>query len=132
LRLRVEGKSYDPYARYYGLGIDQELNPDFWVSQPHKVRMAVWGDFTDELDVPDRTSFVVVGTSSNAGYYYHIKVYANGRLVGEGDVDRRRFLRVEFAPAPPAPGVPRIPLTMVAPLAFGLALFIPSAYRFGR
>ena len=86
MRLRVEGKAVgDPIARYYGLGIDQDLDVRFWETQIWTYRRIVFDYFVDELEVPDGTGFVVVGISATRGYW-HVKVYAEGRLVGEGDV----------------------------------------------
>jgi hypothetical protein len=83
LKLRVEGEAVnDPYVRYYGLGIDQPLDRAFWSTQPHKVRDTVVGYFVDELDIPDTTTYVMVGISAYQGYWT-IRVYVNDKLIGE-------------------------------------------------
>lgn len=87
MKLRIEAVAVgDPYARSYGLGVDQGLDIDFWTTQPHKVRKIVSPpSFVDEVEVPDATKYVVVGISAYVGRW-HVKVYKNSELAGEGDV----------------------------------------------
>jgi len=36
--IRIEANAVrDPYARFHGVAVDQELNTSFWITQPEKV-----------------------------------------------------------------------------------------------
>jgi hypothetical protein len=137
LKLKVEGVAVnDPYLRTYGLGINQPLDRLFWQTQPHKVRNYVLGSFTDELDIPDTTSYVVVGVSAWVGYW-KIKVYVNDKLIGEKNCavpdayqGSPGYPRFDIVTAPKAGAVAALPV--LAPMVLGLALLVPSAYKFKR
>jgi len=142
LKLRVEGQAVnDPYARSYGLGIDQPLDRRFWETQPHKFRRYVGGFFIDDLDIPDTTKYVVVGVSAFIGYWI-IRVYVDGKLIGEkpcavpdaypGSPGYPRFDIV--APPPPPPPAPKVGaaalISALAPVALGIALYVFSNIKF--
>ena len=110
VRLRVEGEAIgDARYRFYGLGVDQDLDRYFWRTQPHAIRKVVYRRFTDEVEVPATTTNLVVGVSATSGRW-HVKVYAEGRLIAEGDVavpgaypGSPGYLKASIAP--PAPPV---------------------------
>jgi hypothetical protein len=52
VKIRVEAwPTTDIYPRYHGLGIDQDVREDFWVSQPHKIIKVTASRFTYETVV---------------------------------------------------------------------------------
>jgi len=134
VKLTIIGMAIDdPWMRYYGLGIDQDLDPYFWRTQEHKIRKVVWGSFADELEVPDRTKYVVVGVSAWVGKW-RVKVYVNDRLVAEGYVavpdaypGSPGYLKASLAAPPPTPPTPpavaRAPVVAVlGPVLLGSAM----------
>lgn len=137
MKLKVEGVAInDPYLRSYGLGINQPLDRLFWQTQPDKVRKYVLGSFADELDIPDTTSYVVVGVSAWVGYW-KIKVYINDKLIGEKNCavpdaypGSPGYPRFDIVTAPKAGAVAALPV--LAPMVLGLTLFVPSVYKFKR
>jgi len=112
MRVRVEGQAVDdPYIRYYGLSIDKPLDTRFWETQPETIRNKVWNSFTDEVEVPDTTRYVVVGISAFTGRW-HVRVYVNDELKAEGDVavpgaypGSPGYLKVLIAPTIPLPPI---------------------------
>lgn len=108
VKLRIEGYAVDdPWPRYYGVSVDEALDMRFWETQPGKVRKVVSQQFTDELEVPDTTQYIVVGVSAWVGYWT-IRVYRDGSLIGESNC------AVPDA-YPGSPGYPRFSVALVTP-----------------
>lgn len=104
----------DPYIRYLGKAIDQILNRNFWDTQPENIVGLIYQRKIHEqtVDLPAGSHSVAVGVSAWDPYYWHVKVYINGRLKDEGDVSvGKGYLTVDFTveeevppTPPPSPG----------------------------
>jgi hypothetical protein len=134
VKIKIEAyPTTDVYVRYHGLGIDQPLNEDFWVSQPHKIIATTYAPFTYEKTV-DLPAGEHTAEYANSGYVpnyaWHAKIYVDDKLVGEGDAGRfkKDHLIVKFtvgAPPPPPPPPPptppaAIPWWLIAIIAGGV------------
>lgn len=126
----------DVWVRYHGLGIDQSLNEDFWVSQPHKV-IAVQGEYFTYETTVDLAPGDHTAEYANSGhvpdYAWRARIYVDGKLAAEGDVGRQKqshlVAKFTVGAPPPSPGIgARWPTVAkaIAPLATGLALVIAS------
>jgi hypothetical protein len=107
--IRIEASTtVDPYARYHGLAVDQDLGaypPGFWVSQPGNVVGITVNTFvyTAEVSLPSGTHTVTYGNSAERGYEWNARIYVDGQLVASGTVSRYSFLKATFTVAPPTP-----------------------------
>jgi hypothetical protein len=110
VKVTVRIESYpttDIYWRSHGLAIDQELNEDWWISQPHKqIAVTPPQPFTHEetLDLAEGEHTVEYAVSGYVpDYAWHARVYVDGKLVAEGDVGRRKadHLKARFTVTAP-------------------------------
>jgi hypothetical protein len=104
--IRIESyPTTDIYLRYHGKAVDQVLNDDWWVSQPHKnIGVTPPQPFTHEetLDLAEGEHTVEYAVSGYVPEYaWHAKIFVNGRLVAEGDVGRHNHLKAEFTVVAP-------------------------------
>jgi hypothetical protein len=128
VKIKVEAwPTTDTWVRYHGLGIDQAVNEDFWVSQPHKVIAVQGGYFTYETTV-DLAPGDHTAEYANSGYVpdyaWHARIYVDGKLVAEGDVGKQKqshlVAKFTVGAPPPSPGIgARWPAVakVIAPLA---------------
>jgi hypothetical protein len=90
--IRIESyPTTDVWLRYHGLAIDQELNEDFWISQPHKIIAVEGRYFTYEKTVdltPGDHTVEYAASGYVPDYAWHARIYVDGKLVAEGDVGR--------------------------------------------
>lgn len=136
VNIRIESASVnDPYWRVHAKGIDQPLDTSgrWQETQPEKYIGTTTGrTFSHEqtVDLPAGNHYVEYAVSSDAGYYWHAKIYINGELKGEGDTDRRKHVRATFtveAPPIPVPPIPWTQIFMIAlPMILGLGLTATS------
>jgi len=134
VNIRIEAFSVnDPYWRYHGKAVNQTLNADFWTTQPEKmIGTSTTRSFSHEqtVDLPAGSHYVIYGNSSIEEYKWHARIYVDGRLIAEGDVHRRSFLRADFTvgvPPIPAPPIPWIQVFMISlPIILGLGLTATS------
>lgn len=103
----VASSETDPYSRIHGKSIDEELDYNFYDTQPDKIIGHAMREFkhVQEVNLKPGDHFVMY---SNSGYHYdpwYAKIYVNGKLVGKGNVYRSKPLRVYFSVgvAPPTP-----------------------------
>jgi len=86
----------DPYARTHGLGVDQELDPWFWVRQPEKVIGVSSATFVYErpYTLSPFTKHMVVYANSGEypRWYWNAKIFANRMLLAQGPVGRNKHL----------------------------------------
>jgi hypothetical protein len=101
--IRIESyPTTDIYWRYHGLAIDQELNEDWWVSQPEKnIATTPPQPFSYEttVDLASGEHSVEYAVSGYVpDYAWHARIYVDGRLVAEGDVGRLKaqHLKAKF------------------------------------
>ncbi len=92
----------DSYVRYHGKSINQSLDTSFWSTQPEKVITTSGSSFTHTqvVGLPDGSNYVIWGNSAASGYIWHTKIFVDGLLVAEGDVDRYHQLRGNFTVSP--------------------------------
>jgi len=130
LRVRVEGANPgDPYVRSYGATVDRPLPIDWrgWKWEADRYKTGFFKSVSDEFDVPDTAGYVEVGISASSGYPWHVRVYANGVLMGEGDVWIGNWLHVPLAPPPPPPTPPLWQfITALVPMLFSLGVIAYS------
>jgi hypothetical protein len=108
VEIGVEASStVDSWTRYHGLAIDQELNSDFWISQPEKV-ITVYPSpisFSEMVRLTVGTHTITYGNSAESDW--DAKIYVNKQLIASGKVSRYNFLKATFtvttAPAPTTP-----------------------------
>ena len=141
VKIKIEAwPTTDVYYRYHGLAVDQELNEDFWRSQPHKVIGVTPPQpvvFEKTLDLAPGEHTLEYATSGYVpDYAWHAKIYVDGKLAAEGDVGRykQHHLKAKFTVgAPPPPPTPppsppaekkRFPVIAVASALFGLILVV--------
>lgn len=128
--IRVESyPTTDYYYRYHGLGIDQDLDEEFWKTQPHKViGVTPPQPFTYETTVdlaPGEHKAEYATSGYVPDYAWHAKIYVNDKLVAEGDVGRLKenHLIAKFVvEAPPTPPIPPAP-PWLEQVYFGLPLW---------
>jgi len=124
VKIRIEASSVvDPYLRYHGKAVNQSLDVGFWETQREKIVEVTHTPFFHEqtVDLPAGRNYVIYGNSAAVGYEWHARIYVNGTLIAEGDVNRETQLRAEFNVEeipPPAPAIPVIPILIIAALAF--------------
>ncbi len=96
--IRIEATSTEPYARFHGKSVDQALAAGFWNVQEEKVIGTAGRSFThtQTVDLADGSHYVSYGNSAAVTYVWHSKIFINGVLKGEGDVNRGAFLRADF------------------------------------
>jgi len=116
-KIRIESeRTTDIYARSHGKAIDQVLNDDWWLSQPHKVIGVTGGRFVHEetVDLPygkHTVEYAASGYVPNYAWHAEIYIYVLGifrTLIAEGDVGRHTHLKGTFyvgplGPLPPPP-----------------------------
>jgi hypothetical protein len=133
VKVTVKIESYpttDVYWRYHGLAIDQELNEDWWVSQPEKniaTTPAQPFSYKTTVELAEGEHSVEYAVSGYVpDYAWHAKIYVDGRLVAEGDVGRLKanHLKAKFtvgaAPPPPTPPTAEtwwLPIALIGGLA---------------
>lgn len=85
VKIRIEASSKDPYARYHGVSIDEDLQPAFWKTQPEKIAGTRRGYFRweEEIELPVGRHYVVYGVSSPCRdpYYWNAVIYINDKEV---------------------------------------------------
>jgi hypothetical protein len=129
--VKIKVESYpttDVYWRSHGLAIDQELNEDWWASQPHKqIAVTPPQPFTYEttVDLAPGSHTVEYAVSGYVpDYAWHAKIYVDDKLLAEGDVGRykQNHLKATFTVGIAPPVEPWSLLTLVAGLT--PALFV--------
>jgi len=103
-KVRIEYRFWsekDDYRRYVGRGIDQSVDPDFWVTQRHKVLGEAWRSFTysEEVDLAPGRHFIECRTSGYAEvpeYKWYVEVKVDGRSLGVQPCGRDKAARFEF------------------------------------
>lgn len=102
----VSWPTTDVWARYHGLGVDQELDETFWNTQPHKiigVTRPERFEYTTQVDLAPGEHTVEYATSGYVpDYAWHAIIYVNEQKVAEGDVGRfkQHHLRAKFTVSP--------------------------------
>ncbi len=126
--IKIVTTESDPYARYHGMSIDQSLDSSFWSTQPDKVFKTTSAGFThtQTVTVAEGSHYVIYGNSASAGYMWHAKIFFNGTLVAEGDVDRGNPLRADFTvgEAPPTEIHTTLTINALESVASGEAFYI--------
>lgn len=87
--IRIETTpSNDIWDRYHGFSLDEDLNTDFWNSQPEKVINVTGVEFTwqDTFSLSEGVHVLHYAPSCEYPYYYwHAEIYINDNLVVDGD-----------------------------------------------
>ena len=104
VKIRIEAEATtDVHARSHGKAVDENLAEDWWVAKPEQQIGVVNRSFVHEQEVNLgvwRTHTVTYATSGYVppphDYAWHAKIFANDKLLGEGDVGRNQFLKVRF------------------------------------
>ena len=98
VKVKIESRAIgDPYLRYHGLAVDEDLPGDFWVSKPHTV-IGVTGryfTFEREFDLPPGVHTLEYGVSCFVGCWL-ATIYIDGREIAEEEVRVDRHLKVEL------------------------------------
>jgi len=99
--IRIESNAVnDPYARYHGLGVDQELDPRFWETQPEKVAGVSAATFVYERKYtlsPFAKHMVVYATSGRyPDYFWNARIFADRILLAWGPVGYNKHLVGSF------------------------------------
>jgi len=98
--IRIESYAVnDPYGRYHALGIDQEIDSRFWITQPEKVIGVSAGTFVYERPYslsPFVKHMVVYVPSSKPGLYWSSKIFANRILIAQGKAANNMHLVGSF------------------------------------
>jgi len=98
--IRIEAvRTTDTYVRSHGKAVDQVLNDDWWLTQPHKVIATTHMPLVHEetLDLPDGGHTVEYAASGYVpDYAWHAKIFVDGELKAEGDVGRHTHLKADF------------------------------------
>ena len=110
VEIKIVTTETDPYSRYHGKTVNEPLDPSFWTNQPDAIIIVTPNAFThtQTVQLTEGPQYVIYGNSAAAGYMWHAKIFINGTLIVEGDVDRGHPLRAEFiigtppTPTPPA------------------------------
>ena len=109
--IRIEAtSSVDPWVRYHGLAIDEELKPGFWTAQPEKIIGAQSQPFsyTTTVSLSPGGHTITYGNSAPSGYEWDVKIYVDNQLIATGQVSRDKYLRASFTiTPPPAPTTPK-------------------------
>jgi len=106
VEIKIVTTKTEPYLRYHGKAVNQSLDTNFWSTQPDKIITTTGTGFThtQTVEIADGSHYVIYGNSASAGYMWHAKIFINGTLIAEGDVDRGHQLRADFTiGAPPSP-----------------------------
>ena len=97
--IKVEAtSSKDPWVRYHGLAIDEELKPGFWTSQPEKI-VAVTPQplvYTETVTLPSGKHTITYGNSAETGFEWDAKIYVDNKLIASGQVSRYKYLKASF------------------------------------
>ena len=99
--VRIESTpTTDVYSRSHGKAVDQVLNDDWWLTQPHKVIATTFPQpliHEETLDLTDGEHTVEYAASGYVpDYAWHAKIFVNGELKAEGDVGRHTHLKATF------------------------------------
>ncbi len=105
VELKIVTTEADPYLRYHGKSVDESLDPGFWDTQEEAIigTSAAGFTHTQTVNVTEGSHYVIYGNSASGGYMWHTKIFANGTLIAEGDIDRGNPLRADFTIGPPSP-----------------------------
>jgi len=87
----------DTYGRFHGMTIDETLLTNFWIDQPSAVIGTASGSFyyVRRVSLGVGSHYVTYGVSAFVGHW-HVKIYINGVLTGEGDTDVYNHFTVGF------------------------------------
>jgi hypothetical protein len=137
--VKIKVESYpttDVWWRSHGLAIDQELNEDWWASQPHKeIAVTPPQPFTYEttVDLAPGSHTVEYAVSGYVpDYAWHAKIYVSGKLLAEGDVGRfkQNHLKATFTVTGPGIAEPWPLLMLIAGLT--PTLFVGSLIAYNE
>ena len=121
VEIRIEATTADPWLRYHGKALNQNLEYGFWNTQPDKKIGTTRSNFThiQTIEVTEGSNYFIYGNSADAGYTWQTKIFIDGVLAAEGDVDRRNSLRADFTVSiPPPPAPPPKPLATLYEVRF--------------
>ena len=104
VKIRIEAEATtDRYVRFHGKAVDENLAEDWWIAKPEQQIGIAFRSFVHEQEVDLkslRTHTVTYATSGYVppryDYAWRAKIFANDKLLGEGDVGRNQFLKVRF------------------------------------
>lgn len=103
--IRIEATSTEPYMRYHGKSVDQALASNFWDTQEEKQIGVAGKSFThtQTVELAGGSHYVIYGNSAATTYVWPSKIFINGVLKAQGNVNRGAFLRADFTveAAPP-------------------------------
>lgn len=99
VEIRIEATTTEPYMRYQGKSVDQTLASSFWNTQEEKVIGTAGKSFThtQTVELAEGSHYVIYGNSAATTYVWHSKIFINGVLKAEGNVNRGAFLRANFS-----------------------------------
>ncbi len=115
VEIKIVTTETDPWPRFHGKTVDQSLDSSFWTTQFDKVFKTTGSGFTHTqiVELTDGSHYVIYGNSASAGHLWHTKIFINGALIAEGDVDRSNQLRADFTIT--YPGSYEVKFNYVAP-----------------
>ena len=112
----------DTWVRYIGRAIDQDLPPFFWQKKGYVIGIDGTGwAYEETVDLDPGDHYVIVGTSSDAGYKYNIKVIITvGSKVYSAEsgliIDRNNYCKYVFkVEAVTTPGTETANVTETSP-----------------
>ena len=103
--IRIEATSTEPYMRFQGKSVDQALADQFWNVQEENQIGVAGKSFvhTQTVELAEGSHYVIYGNSAAVTYVWNSKIFINGVLKAQGNVNRGAFLRADFTveAAPP-------------------------------
>ena len=103
--IKIEATTAEVYMRYQGKAVDEALAAQFWnVQEENEIGVASRSfTHTQTVNLAEGPHYVIYGNSAS-GAFWHSKIFINGVLKGEGDVNRGAFLRADFTVGAEPPG----------------------------
>ena len=127
VKITIDAHSGDPYVRYHGKAVDEDLPEKFWVTDPSKKIGIAWRKFHHEqtVDLRPGVHTVTYGVSSPCRdpYFWQTTIKVNDKVVAQGKVCGGQYLTGRFLLGFLVPVV--IPVPKVVAKVFRVKLFKP-------